>query len=57
MSAFCEHVIPSAVAQSINVKFLTNENLKPAQILTRFIETFGGETLSRVQVHDRSKSF
>jgi hypothetical protein len=30
-----EQVVPSAVAQRIVVKFLTNENVKPAEILMR----------------------
>jgi len=50
-------VLPSAVAQSIVVKFLTNENVKPAEILTRLRAQLGDETLSRTQVYDWSKSF
>jgi len=30
-----EQVVPSAVNQPIIFKFLTNENVKPAEILTR----------------------
>jgi hypothetical protein len=33
-----EQVVPSTVAQSIIVKFLISENLKPAEILTRLSE-------------------
>jgi hypothetical protein len=41
----------------IVLKFLTNENAKPAEILTRLGAQFGDETLSRIQVYDWSKSF
>jgi hypothetical protein len=50
-------VVPLAVAQGIIVKFLTNENVKHAEILTRLRVLFGYETLSRAQVYDWSKSF
>jgi hypothetical protein len=40
-------VLPSAVAQSIIVKFLTNENVKPAEILTRLRTHCDDEMLSR----------
>jgi len=50
-------VVPSAVAHCIIVKFLTNENVKPAEILMRLRAQFGDETLSRIQVYDWSKSF
>jgi hypothetical protein len=36
-----EQVVPSAVAQCIIVKFLTNENVKPAEILIKLREQFG----------------
>jgi histone-lysine N-methyltransferase SETMAR len=49
--------VSSAVAQRIIVKFLTTENVKPAEILMRLREQFGDETLSRTQVYDWSKSF
>jgi hypothetical protein len=42
-------VVPSAVVQHIIVKFLMNENVKPAEILTRLRAQFGDETLSRTQ--------
>jgi hypothetical protein len=51
-----EQLVPSAVVQSI-VTFLTNENVKPADILKRFSVEFGDETLSRAQIYDWSKSF
>jgi len=35
-------VLPSAVAQRIIVKFLTNENVKPAEILKRLRAQFDG---------------
>jgi hypothetical protein len=37
-------VIPLPIAQRI-MSFLTNENAKPAEILTRLSEQFGDETL------------
>jgi hypothetical protein len=46
-----EQVVPSAVAQRIVVKFLTNENVKPAEILMRLRAQFGDETLSRTQMY------
>jgi len=52
-----EQVVPSAVGQSITVKFLTNKNVKPAEILKRLRPEFGGETLSRTQVYDWSMRF
>jgi hypothetical protein len=45
-----EQVVPPAVAQRIIVKILTNENVKPLQILKRLRAQFGDETLSRTQV-------
>jgi hypothetical protein len=50
-------VVPSVVAQRIIVKFLTNKNVKPAEILKRLREKFGNETLSRIRVYNWSKSF
>jgi hypothetical protein len=44
-----EQVIPSAVAQRIIVKFLTNVNVKPAEILMRLRLQFGNKTLSRIR--------
>jgi hypothetical protein len=52
-----EQVIPLAVAQCFIVKFLSNKNMKPAEILTRLRTQFSDETLSRTQVYDCSKSF
>jgi hypothetical protein len=52
-----EQDVPSCVAQRIIVKFLTNENVKPAEILKRLGAQFGDETLSRTQMNDWSKSF
>jgi hypothetical protein len=48
-------VDPSTVAHSIIVKFITNENVKPAEIL-RLRAQFDDETLSRTQMYDWSKS-
>jgi hypothetical protein len=45
-------VIPSAVVQRIIVKFLTNENVKPTEILMRLRAQFGDEMLTRTQVCD-----
>jgi hypothetical protein len=52
-----EQVVPLAVAQRFIVKFLTNENVKLAEILTRFRAQFADETLSRTQFYDWSKLF
>jgi hypothetical protein len=45
-------VILAAVAQRVVVKFLSNENMKPAEILTRLRAQFGDETVSRTRVYD-----
>jgi hypothetical protein len=50
-------VVHSAVAKRIIVKCVTNEKVKPAEILKRFRAQFGNETFSRTQVYDCSKSF
>jgi hypothetical protein len=50
-------LVPSVVAQRIVVKFLTNENVKSAEILKSLREQFDDETLSRIEVYDWSKSF
>jgi len=50
-------VVPSAVAQRIIVKFLTNENVKPAEILMRLTAQFDDEALSRTQTYDWSRPF
>jgi hypothetical protein len=47
-----QQVAPSAIAQRIIVKFLTNENVKPAQILMIHRTQFGDETLSMSHVYD-----
>jgi hypothetical protein len=52
-----EQDVPSCVAERIVVKFLTNENVKPAEILMRVGAQFGDEPLSRIQMYDLSKSF
>jgi hypothetical protein len=43
-----DQTVPSAVSQRIIVKFLTNENVKPAEILMRLRAQFGDEVLSRI---------
>jgi hypothetical protein len=52
-----EQVVPSAVAQRTVIKHLTNENVKPGEILKRLKAQFGDKTLSRTQMYDWSKSF
>jgi hypothetical protein len=52
-----EQVDPLAVAQNITVKFLTNENVKPAEILKKHSAQFSDKMLSRTQVCDWSRSF
>jgi len=52
-----EQVDPSTVAQRTIVKFLTSENVKPAEMLLRLRSRFGDETLSRTQVYDCNTSF
>jgi len=46
-------VVPSVGAQRIIAKFLTDEDVKLSEILTRL----GDETLSKTQVYEWSKSF
>jgi hypothetical protein len=43
--------------QHITVKFLTNENMKPAEILMRLKPQFSDEIISRAQVYAWRKSF
>jgi hypothetical protein len=57
MITMSEQVVPSAVAQRIIVKFITNENVKPDRILTRLTAQFGDETVSRAQAYNWRKSF
>jgi hypothetical protein len=45
-----ERAVPSAVAQRIVVKFLTNENVKPHDILKILRAQFDYEIPSRTQV-------
>jgi hypothetical protein len=52
-----EQAVPLTVSQNIILKFLTSENVKPAEILMRLRAQFGDEMLSRTQVHDWSMSF
>jgi hypothetical protein len=52
-----EQLVPSAVVQCIADKFMTNEHVKPAEILKRFRAYFNDETLSRTRVYDWSKAF
>jgi hypothetical protein len=50
-----EQVVPSAVIQPIIVKLVTNGKVKPAEIMKT--AQFGDETLSRIQLYGRKKSF
>jgi hypothetical protein len=50
-----EQVVLSDVEQRIIVKILTNEKVKPPEILTRPIAQFGDKTLSEIQVYDGNK--
>jgi hypothetical protein len=43
-----------AIAHHIFVKFLTDKNVKPAEILSRLKAQFGDETVSRPEVYDSS---
>jgi hypothetical protein len=52
MIMMSEQVVPSAVTQRIIVKFLINENVKPAGNLTKLRAQFDYKTLSRTQVYD-----
>jgi hypothetical protein len=52
-----EKLVLSAVAQRIIVKYVTKENVKPADILIRLRAQFRDETLSRIQMYDWTKSF
>jgi hypothetical protein len=45
-------MVPLAVAQRIIVKFITNENVKPAEIRMRLIARYGDETLSSTHAYD-----
>jgi hypothetical protein len=47
-----EQVVLSTVAQRIVVKFLTNEIVKSAEILTRHRAQFDNETLSMSHTYD-----
>jgi hypothetical protein len=52
-----EQVFPSAVALGITVTFVTKENVKPFEVLTRLRAQFGHETLWRIQMYLWSNSF
>jgi hypothetical protein len=57
VTTMSEQVAPSAVAQRIIVKFLTNENVRLPYILMRLRAQFDDEKLSRIHVYDWSKLF
>jgi hypothetical protein len=53
-----EQVVPLLdVARNAIVTFITNENVNPADILTRLNAHFDDEILSRTQMYDWSKPF
>jgi len=54
--AMSEREVPTAIAQRIIVKFLTNEGVKPSEILTRLRAQFGDMT-SSTQVCDWASKF
>jgi hypothetical protein len=45
-----EKEVPNAIAQRIVIRFLTKENVKPAEIFHRLHEQFTKEYLSEAQV-------
>jgi len=45
-------VFPSAVAQRVVFKFISNENVKPDEILKELRAQYVDETISRIQVYD-----
>jgi hypothetical protein len=47
-----DHVVPSAVAQSVTVKYVTKANLKHTEILMELRVKLSVATLSSTQVHD-----
>ncbi|XP_073989689.1 histone-lysine N-methyltransferase SETMAR-like [Rhodnius prolixus] len=52
-----EQEVPSSVAQRIIIKFLTNEGVKPSEILTRLRAQFGDSTLSQNRVFTWAREF
>ena len=46
-TAMSEQEVPPSVAQHIVIKFLTNEGVKPSEILTHLKAQFGDPTLSQ----------
>jgi len=52
-----EREVPPAIAQRVIVNFLTNEGVKPSEILTRLRAQFGDMTLSSTQVYDWASKF
>jgi len=45
------------LGSALFITFLTIENVKPVEILTRLRAQFGDATLSRIQVYEWNKSF
>jgi hypothetical protein len=52
-----EQEVPSSVAQSIIIKFLTKQVVSPSEIFTRLQTQFGEECLSPAKVYSWAKSF
>ena len=48
--------MPTAIAQRVISKFLTNENVKPTEIMQRLHSQFRDVTLSKTQVFAWDKS-
>jgi hypothetical protein len=57
VTTMSEQVVSSAIVQRIVVKFQTNENVKPLEILMRLRAQLDDETLLRTQMYDWNKSF
>lgn len=56
-TAMTEQEVHSSVAQRIIIKFLTNEGVKPSEILTRLKAQFGDSTLSQNRVYTWAREF
>jgi hypothetical protein len=52
-----EREVPVSVAQRITIKFLSQEGVKPAEILRRLTEQFKEQILSRARVFAWHKQF
>ena len=52
-----EQKVPSYVVQCIIIKFLTNDGVKPSEILSRLKAQFGDTTLSQNSVFTWARQF